>query len=260
VSANWNRVEQALRSLEEYAKIIAPRAAPQLEALRYRAYTIERALTILSTSTDRLAGARVYVLIDGRSSLSQFQQLVEQLIAGGADALQLRDKTMPDRELLERAHTLREMTRRHQVLFIMNDRVDLAVLAHADGVHVGQEEIAVKDARVILGATGLVGVSTHNIEQARQAVLDGANYVGCGPTFPSATKEFTQFPGLEFLRQVSGEIRLPAFAIGGIDTARVEQVCAAGFGRVAVSHSVINATDPAEALRQLKLLLRRAPQ
>ena len=195
VAANWNRVQQALRSLEEYAKVIAPQAAPQLEALRYRAYTVERTVTILSTSVERLAAARLYVLVDGRSSMSEFRRLVEQLIQGGVDVLQLRDKTMPDRELLERARALRELTRRHDVLFIMNDRADLAAMAHADGVHLGQEEIAVQDARVVLGSHALVGVSTHSIEQARQAVVDGANYLGCGPTFPSATKEFAQFPG-----------------------------------------------------------------
>lgn len=255
VAANWSRVQQALRSLEEYAKIIAPQAAPGLEALRYRAYTMERAVTVLSTSVDRLAAARLYVLVDGRSSLSEFCRLVEQLVQGGADVLQLRDKKMADRELLERAHALRELTRPHDVLFIVNDRADLAVLAHADGVHVGQEEISVKDARAVVGIHALIGVSTHTIEQARQAVLSGANYLGCGPTFPSATKEFAQFPGPEFLRQVSREIRLPAFAVGGIGPANIAQVCAAGFSRVAVSHSVVDAADPALAAQQLKSAL-----
>jgi thiamine-phosphate pyrophosphorylase len=255
VAANWSRVQQALRSLEEYAKVIAPQAAPQLEALRYRAYTVERAVTILSASVDQLASARLYVLVDGRSSLSEFRQLVEQLIQGGVDVLQLRDKTLPDRELLERARTLRAMTRGHNVLFIMNDRADLAALAHADGVHVGQQEIAVKDARVVVGLQALVGVSTHDLEQARQAVVDGANYLGCGPTFPSATKEFAEFPGLEFLRQVSREIRLPAFAIGGIGPDNIAQVCAAGFSRVAVNHSVVSAVDPAQTARRLKAAL-----
>jgi thiamine-phosphate pyrophosphorylase len=252
VAANWNRVQQALRGLEEYAKVIAPQVAPQLEALRYRAYTVERTVTILSTSVERLASARLYVLVDGRSSMSEFRRLVEQIIRGGVDVLQLRDKTMPDRELLERARALREVTRRHGVLFIMNDRADLAAMAHADGVHLGQDDIPVRDARVVLGSHALVGVSTHSIEQARQAVVDGANYLGCGPTFPSVTKEFAQFPGVEFLRQVSREIRLPAFAIGGIGPANVEQVYAAGFSRVAVSHGVVNAADPAHELGRLR--------
>jgi thiamine-phosphate pyrophosphorylase len=90
------------------------------------------------------------------------------------------------------------------------------VLCRADGVHVGQEELTIRDVRQIVGPEMLVGVSTHSIEQARQAVLDGASYLGCGPTFPSETKHFDHFPGLDFLRQVAAEISLPAFAIGGI--------------------------------------------
>jgi thiamine-phosphate pyrophosphorylase len=97
----------------------------------------------------------------------------------------------------------------------------------------------------------LVGVSTHSIEQARQAVLDGANYIGVGPTFPSATKEFSQYPGVELLRAVAAEIRLPAFAIGGISRENLHEVLAAGFTRVAVSGTVVAAANPAQAAKEL---------
>jgi thiamine-phosphate pyrophosphorylase len=133
----------------------------------------------------------------------------------------------------------------------MNDRPDLAVLARADGVHVGQEEVSVKDARSIVGPDMLVGVSTHSIEQARQAVLDGANYIGVGPTFPSGTKRFAQFPGVELLRAVAEEIRLPAFAIGGIERANLAEVLAAGFTRIAVSRAISSAADPVQAAKEL---------
>jgi thiamine-phosphate pyrophosphorylase len=260
VAANWNRAQQALRSLEEYTKVIAPRASERLESLRYRVYTVERAVTTLGASLDRLSASRLYVLVDGCSSTSAFSTLVEQLIQAGVDVLQLRDKSLADRELLVRARVMRDLTRQHNVLFIMNDRVDLAAMSHADGVHLGQEEVPVGDARSVLGWQALIGVSTHDMEQARQAVLEGASYLGCGPTFPSATKSFPQFPGLDFLRQVSREIRLPAFAIGGIGPANVEQVCATGFRRVAVSHSVVHDSDPPRAAQQLKAaLLAREP-
>lgn len=255
VAANWSRVQQALRALEEYTKVLAPQTATRLEALRYRAYTVERAVTVLHTSAQRLAAARLYVLVDGRPSADAFRELVERLLEGGVDVLQLRDKRLGDRELLGRAHTLRELTMSSRALFIMNDRVDLAALAHADGVHLGQEEIGVKEARAILGTQALVGISTHTMDQARQAVLDGASYLGCGPTFPSQTKQFAVFPGVQFLRQVSAEIQLPAFAVGGIGAENLSHVLAAGFARVAVSHSVIDAPEPALAARQLKARL-----
>ena len=125
----------------------------------------------------------------------------------------------------------------------MNDRADVAVLSAADGVHVGQDELSVKDARAIVGPEVLVGVSTHNIEQVRRAVLDGANYLGVGPTFPSTTKSFAAFAGLDFVRAVATEISLPAFAIGGITLENVSQVISAGLRRVAVSGAVVNAAD-----------------
>jgi thiamine-phosphate pyrophosphorylase len=125
------------------------------------------------------------------------------------------------------------------------------VLARADGVHVGQEELPVHDVRQIVGPNMLVGVSTHTIEQARQAVLDGANYLGCGPTFPSGTKHFDHFPGLEFLRQVAAEISLPTFAIGGITRDNVQQVLATGFARIAVSGAIAASNNPGDEISAL---------
>src|SRR5207237_9328533 len=127
-----------------------------------------------------------------------------------------RDKRLADRELLARARQLRELTNGTSTLFIVNDRPDLARLSQADGVHVGQDELSVKDARSIVGLHALIGVSTHSIQHARPAVLDGANYIGVGPTFPSGTKSFARFTGVDLLQAVASEIRLPAFAIGGV--------------------------------------------
>lgn len=256
LQANFKRVEQSLRSLEEFSKTLSPATALALERLRYRVYTLERATDITRTSLERLADSRLYVLIDAGSSPAAFQQLVEALLAGGVSVIQLRDKQLADRELLSRACLLRSLTAGSQTLFIMNDRPDLAVLAGADGVHVGQEELTVKDARRILGPRGLIGVSTHSLEQARAAVLDGANYIGVGPTFPSDTKRFESFTGCELLKTVASEIRLPAFAIGGITPANLSQVLAAGCTRVAVSGSIVAAPDPARAAREFLSALR----
>ena len=108
---------------------------------------------------------------------------------------------------------------------------------------------------MVLGPGKLVGVSTHNIDQARQAVCDGADYIGIGPTFPSGTKSFDYFPGLDFLREVAAEITLPAFAIGGIDLTNVSQVAAAGIHRVAVSGCVNQASDPGRIVMAIRLNL-----
>jgi thiamine-phosphate pyrophosphorylase len=258
LTANAQRVEQALRCLEEYAKLVVPALAGRFEALRYRAYTLARAIAITGHSRQRLTGACLYVLVDGGDSAEAFVALLRTLLAAGVHAIQLRDKRLSDRILAERARLLRELTRPTQTLCIMNDRPDLAVLADADGVHIGQEELTVKDARTVVGARRLIGVSTHSLDQARQAVLDGANYLGCGPTFPSGTKSFRDFPGLEFLTQVSREISLPAFAIGGISAENVGQVLATGIRRIAVSGAVLDAADPGDAVRRLLAKLNTA--
>jgi thiamine-phosphate pyrophosphorylase len=249
LAANFSRLEESLRSLEEFLKIQRPDLAARIEQLRYRAYTLHKAAAVTHTSMQRLMDARLYVLIDGRGSLEEFHQLASSLVSAGVDVLQLRDKKLDDRALLGRARALRKIV--GGGIFIMNDCPDLALLSQADGVHVGQEELPVHEVRRIIGPNMLIGVSTHNIEQARQAVIDGANYIGVGPTFPSGTKQFEQFPGLDFVRAVAAEIRLPAFAIGGITLENVSQVLEAGIPRVAIGGAVCNADDAAARVSEL---------
>lgn len=205
-----------------------------------------------------LRDARLYVLLDGRDSTDSLVRLAQSLVDAGVDVLQLRDKQLADRELVGRARVLRQLTAQTGTLLIVNDRPDLAVLSDADGVHVGQDELAVADCRALVGFGKLVGVSTHSPAQARQAVADGADYIGCGPTFPSPTKAFADFPGLEFLRAVQAEIAIPAFAIGGIRDENLPQVLETGFRRIAVSSAVTAATNPAAAARTLRQRLHHS--
>jgi thiamine-phosphate pyrophosphorylase len=255
VAANLQRSQQSLRSLEEYSKVASPAVAARFESLRYRLYTLEKAIGVTRDGLQRLEDSRLYVLIDGGESMEEFSRRASELIAAGVHLLQLRDKRAGDRRLIERARKLRELTSGSKTLFIMNDRPDLAALARADGVHVGQEELSVKDARSIVGPQALIGVSTHSLEQARQAVLDGASYIGVGPTFPSATKTFDSHTGLELLRAVAAEIRLPAFAIGGISRENLADVLATGIERVAVASAVAIATSLRTAAEEMLSML-----
>lgn len=248
-NASLQRLKEALRCLEEYSKTFDTELAQDFEVIRYEVYTLERAINNTWNSCERLKDARLYVLMDGCQNRDSFQNLATCLISGEVDVVQFRDKSLSDRELLERASLLRQLTANTQTLFIMNDRPDLAVLSRADGVHLGQEELTVKDARQIVGIDALIGISTHSIQQAREAVLDGANYIGCGPTFPSETKTFAGFPGISFLSEVKNEIQLPAFAIGGINPTNLEQVINAGMSRVAVSQAVTAVTSPNKAIQ-----------
>ncbi|MBS0211169.1 MAG: thiamine phosphate synthase [Planctomycetes bacterium] len=254
-AAALKRAQEALRSLEEFGKVVDSNMATQFEQIRYRSYTFERTMRGMCHNAARLANTRLYVLIDGRRGAQDFGSLVQELIEAGVDCLQLRDKDLDDRELLVRARQLRELTRDTRTLFVMNDRPDLAVLAEADGIHVGQDELPVAAVRRIVGPQMMIGVSTHSLEQARQAVVDGADYLGVGPVFPSSTKTFGKFPGLELVRAVSAEIKLPAFAIGGITAENVASVLAAGVGRVAVANAIIGASSPREAVAKFRAAL-----
>jgi thiamine-phosphate pyrophosphorylase len=253
VQANVKRLQEALRSLEEFGKLHGADLGRVVEQLRYRSYTLERALVLGTTARQRLADARLQVLLTGSLCAAALDWTIQEAAAGGADIIQLREKNLDDRALLDRARRVRRWTRQAGVLFIMNDRPDIARLAEADGVHLGQEDMPVKDARRILGPDVLIGVSTHTLEQVRQAILDGASYLGVGPTFPSGTKDFEEYAGLDFVRQATAATRLPLFVIGGVNLETVGAAVAAGARRIAVSQAICLADDPrpvAAALRQ----------
>ncbi len=179
---------------------------------------------------------------------------IQEAAAGGADVFQLRENDLDDRELLQRARDVRRWTRQTGTLFILNDRPDIARLSEADGVHLGQNDMSVKDARIILGPDAIIGVSTHDIGQVRQAILDGATYLGVGPTFPSLTKQFEQISGLEFVRAALAETSLPAFVIGGINPTTIKLAVQAGAERIAVSSAIAAAQNP----RSVAVALREA--
>jgi thiamine-phosphate pyrophosphorylase len=241
---NLKRLQESLRSLEEFGKLFGPELGRDLEALRYQAYTLERAIAVVGRSRETLFNARLYVLLTGSQCAASLDWTIAQAAAGGADIVQLREKNLTDRELLARARDVRRWTKKAGLLFIMNDRPDIARLVEADGVHLGQDDLPVSEARRIVGAGALIGVSTHTVEQVRQAVLDGADYLGVGPVFPSKTKEFDHFPGLDFVRAASAETALPAFALGGIGLENLGQVVTAGARRIAVGSAVAASDDP----------------
>ena len=287
VIANARRVEESLRSLEEFGKLVSAPFSAAMKSLRYHAYTVEKSLATLSTHglqpenhspenhsispenhsispenhrASRLFQAHVYVLITESMCRLPWQQVVEQCLHAGADVLQLREKSLNDRELLRRADWIRAACVNAQALFIVNDRPDIAAICEADGVHVGQEEFTVADARRILKPGQLVGVSTHSLEQAVQATESGADYLGVGPVFPSQTKSFEEFPGLAFVNSVanSAAVTKPWFAIGGINTERLPDLIMAGANRVAVTSVVAGADHPGEVSREIRSVLATA--
>lgn len=183
-------------------------------------------------------------LVPGRDHVA----IAEAALAGGADMIQLRDKTGNLRDLLPKAQAIRSLCRSRGALFIVNDRVDLALAADADGAHVGQEDLPADSARRLLGSRRLLGVSTHDLAQAEAARLAGADYIGFGPMFATGTKETGFAPrGLEALGALRRAVSLPILAIGGITLENVAAVIAAGATAPAVVSAIAAAPDVAAA-------------
>jgi thiamine-phosphate pyrophosphorylase len=257
LAANFKRIAEALRSLEEYTKLVDIWLAGRFEVLRYDIYTLEKMTLTAMSSCKALGEARLMVLVGGLPTLGELTWIVEEALAGGADVIQLREKGVADRELLGRAREVRILTARARVPLIVNDRVDLARLAGCDGAHLGQDDLSVRDARRILGPASHIGVSTHDRAQLDEAILAGASYLGVGPVFPSPTKEFSEpeLAGLALVRLAAETTRLPWFAIGGINEDNLESVLAAGAQRIAVSSAVVRARAPRRAVARLKARL-----
>jgi thiamine-phosphate pyrophosphorylase len=255
LTANFKRAAEALRSLEEYSKLFDEWLSGRFEVLRYDVYTLEKLTLTALRAHWSLAEARLYVLVGGLPTLGDLTWVVGEALAGGADVIQLREKGLPDREVLRRAREVRTLTARARRRFILNDRPDLALLSRADGVHLGQDDVTVRDARRIVGPSALIGVSTHDRAQLDAAILEGANYLGVGPVFPGATKDFAVLAGLEYVRLAAEATTLPWFAIGGITEEALDAVLEAGATRVAVSSAVVRADRPRAAASALRARL-----
>lgn len=170
-------------------------------------------------------------------------EVMEEAIEGGADFIQLRDKKSSKKQILEKAKSLRALTKRYNVPLIVNDHIDIAIAVDADGVHLGQDDLPLQEARKMIG-NKIIGISTHSIEQARVAEEGGADYIGVGPIFPTTTKEDVVAPvTLDYLREVVNEIKIPFVPIGGIKLHNVQQVLEAGGRSVCVVSEVVGSSD-----------------
>jgi thiamine-phosphate pyrophosphorylase len=208
----------------------------------------------------RLATARLYVVSADAAPEVQ-ANVLRQALDGGAEVVQLRNKTAAPADLLEAARKVCAHARARDALFVVNDYLDLAIEVGADGVHLGQDDLRLEAARATAADAhwdGLLGRSTHSLDQALEAQRQGADYIGVGPVYATPTKPGRPAVGLELLREVSGAISLPWFAIGGINGANLDDVLGAGATRVAVVRSVCAAPDPFAATRALRARLEQA--
>jgi thiamine-phosphate pyrophosphorylase len=195
------------------------------------------------------ADVRLYLVLDAGDTA-----VLEPALRGGVDVVQLRDKTLTDRELVAAARPFRKACTRHRALFILNDRPDLVGRCYADGVHVGRRDASVAEARSLVGPNRLVGISVSTFEEL--ADVEGADYAGV-TAFATPTKEDAVPGGLELLRDAAAALTIPWVAIGGIDLGNVAEVVAAGAPGIAVVRAIRDADDPEATARELRAALDR---
>lgn len=186
-------------------------------------------------------------------------EVVEAALAGGVDAVQLREKDLPARDLLELALRLGSLCRRYDARLLINDRIDVALAAGADGVHLPGGSFGLADARHLLGPSALLGISTHALTEARAAAAGGADFIVFGPVFDTPSKRPFGLPpvGLDALAEAARSVTLPVFAIGGVSVDRIEAVCERGVHGIAAIAALLQADDPRVAAEQMRLRLQR---
>lgn len=252
------RSEQGLRVLEETAKLLYPASALRFESLRYNIYDLNAQLQqMLARESDFLNRSQLYLLADCRLPVKQFLERICAVSDAGVDILQIRDKTADAATLVRYINEAIDALDPKRTRVIVNDRVDVASCCKAWGCHVGQEDLLPNSARQLLRGDQVLGISTHDMSQIHRAIEDGADYIGCGPTFPSQTKAFEQYAGLAFLVEAATFLQHcpgspPAFAIGGITPENLPRVLDAGLHRIAVSGCVWHAADPPAVAATLK--------
>lgn len=285
VIANFKRIQEALRVIEEYIKLSGP--AAKIKKMRFAAYSLEQEAvnylekflvnlnirqemaaeksqdgpnTVNMLPVKRKLDYSLCVIIDhkfanGKSPL----EIARAAISGGASIIQLREKEFTTWQLIEVGKEISRLTAEAGVTFIVNDRADVALAVGADGVHLGQEDLKIDVARQILGPEKIIGVSTHNLEQALEAQFQGADYIGVGPLFENHSKNNGSIPvGLNLLKQIAEEVRIPKIAIGGIKTHHIQEVINAGADGIAVIKAAINAPDITASTAALRVELEKA--
>lgn len=249
------RLTEALRAIEEYGKTLDSNFARVVEQLRYRAYELEQQLHLTAKARENFGHVRLYVIITESLCANDWHSTAVAALDGGADCLQLREKDLSDAELLIRATRLAKLCRERGKIFIMNDRPDIAMMSHAHGVHLGQDDLPIASVRRMASADLMIGVSTHNADQIDAAIKQSPDYIAVGPMFDTTTKPQSHIAGPQTLALAKSRTSLPLVAIGGINTKNARDVLTAAPCCLCVCSSVISQKDVRKATATLRELI-----
>jgi len=253
-TASCKRLHEALRVLAEMMQTLNKPVAETVENLRYQAYTLEKDIVLFSEPAEKFKRIGLYVIISSNLPADVIS-LAHKCAVGGADCIQLRAKDINDDKLFALAVEFVKVCKAANVISIINDRIDIAVVASADGVHLGQNDLPVEQVRKLQLAPLIIGKSTHSLEQLRSSCDEYPTYVSLGPVFSTSTKPTAEPVGLKYVRQAVEQLTdtgIGNVAIGGITLENVEDVLNAGAGAIAVCSAVTEVKDPSTACRALK--------
>jgi len=259
-TAAAKRASEALRALAESTQAIDAHVAGVMEQLRFEVYALEKETVLKASITEKWKPVRLYVLINAgpETPAEDVLNLSRACIAGGADCLQLRAKNITDAKLLPLAESFTKLCKETSVVSIINDRVDIAILSGADGVHLGQDEIGVHKARNLSPMPLIIGVSTHSQQELAQAIDSGCDYAAIGPAFVSPTKPDLHVAGPEYLKSalpILEKAGIGHVAIGGINLSNLNLLLKIGIKTIVVSSAVCDVENPQESCKALKEML-----
>lgn len=242
ITANFKRIEEAVRTMEETLKITGKYEESKImENLRYEAYYLEKEVLkhIKIDIPEGLYGITAEKYSNGRDNIT----VVKEMIEAGIKIIQYREKYKSMKEKYEECIRIREITKEKGVIFIINDHIDLAMMVNADGIHIGQDDIPIKEVRKIAGSK-IIGLSTHSPEQLKKAIEDGADYIGVGPIYKTYTKDDVCDPvGLEYLEYAVKNATIPFVAIGGIKEGNIDEVIKRGAKTICLVTEIVGAED-----------------
>ncbi len=246
ISSNSGRVQEALRVIEEFSRLHNPELSKIASEIRYEIYTLEVDLLSLSkrkNSEEILRGNDLYVITDQKENLLE---IIEDILIAGVKIIQHRFKRGNDKDNLQEAIQIKNLCKRYNSLFIINDRVDIALASNADGIHLGQNDLDLKTARKLLGYSKIIGISANNEIDISNALKEGCDYIGIGPVFETNTKKNKKPIGIKRIKTLTKDLNIPWFAIGGIKSKNISYLKRNGIKKVALVSQLMNSEDPKE--------------
>ena len=246
ISSNSGRVQEALRVIEEFSRLSDNKLSKIASQIRYEIYTIEIDLLSLSKrkqAEEILKENDLYVITDRKENLLT---IIEDILNAGVKIIQHRFKKGTDKDHLKEAIQIKNLCKKYNSLFIVNDRIDIALASNADGIHLGQDDLDLKIARKLLGHSKIIGISANNKIDISNALKGGCDYIGIGPVFESSTKKDKKPLGIENIKTLTKDLNIPWFAIGGITTTNISYLKRHGFNKVALISQIMDSEDPKE--------------